>query len=49
MVPYDNILIDITAKCDGNPGFEPVASGGDGDDVQYVCSSPTADAFQSKL
>lgn len=24
-----------TANCDANPGFKPVASGGNGDSVQY--------------
>jgi hypothetical protein len=29
------MLIGITANCDANAGFETVASGGDGSDVQY--------------
>lgn len=33
--PSTTIDWSCGANCDGNPGFQPVASGGDGDDVQF--------------
>jgi hypothetical protein len=29
------VLITLKANCNANSGFEPVASGGDGDSIQY--------------